>query len=38
MFADNTNLFYSHKDFKLLFKIVNYELVSTNNCLKQISS
>ena len=30
MFVDDTNLFYSHKDLKLLFKIVNDELVKTN--------
>ena len=38
MFADDTNLFYSHKDLKLLFKIVmklsNNEQVKTNNWFK----
>ena len=31
MFADDTNLFYSHKDRKTLFKTVNEELVKINN-------
>ena len=34
MFADDTNFFYTHKDLKLLFKIVNDELVKTNNWFK----
>ena len=32
MFADDTDLFYFHKDLKLLFKIVNNE--KRNNCIK----
>ena len=28
MFADDTNLFYSHKDINLLFRIINEELVN----------
>ena len=31
MFADDSNLFYSHKDRKTLFKTVNEELVKINN-------
>ena len=30
MFADNTNLFYSHKNIKTLFQIVNSELKLVN--------
>ena len=31
MFADDTNLFYSHKNLKTLFNIVNIELNKLNN-------
>ena len=31
MFADDTNLFYSHKDIKKLFHRVNTELVKVNH-------
>ena len=31
MFADDTNLFYSHKDVKTLFHTVNSELVTVNH-------
>ena len=34
MFADNKNLFYSHKDFKTLFHTVNTELVKVNHWFK----
>ena len=34
MFADDTNLFYSHKDLKILFQVINEELVKTNNWFK----
>ena len=34
MFADDTNLFYSHKDIKTLFHIVNTELVEVNHWFK----
>ena len=34
MFADDTNLFYSHKDIKTLFNIVNNELIKINDWLK----
>ena len=34
MFADDTNLFYSHKDIKNLFHAVNTELVKVNNCFE----
>ena len=34
MFADDTNLFYSHKDINLLFRIINEELVKTSNWFK----
>ena len=34
MSVDDTNLFYSHKDLQLLFKIVSDELVKTNNWSK----
>ena len=37
MFADDTNLFYSHKDLiymKYLFQVINEELVKTNNRFK----
>ena len=34
MFSDDTNLFYSHKDIKTLFNIVNNELIKINNWLK----
>ena len=37
MFADDTNLFYSHKDIKTLFHTVNRELVEVNICLKLIN-
>ena len=33
-FADDTNLFYSHKDIKTLFHIVNMELVKVNHWFK----
>ena len=32
MFADNTNLFYSHKNIKTLFQIVSSELKRVNEC------
>ena len=34
MFADDTNLFYSHKDVETLFHIVNTELVEMNHWSK----
>ena len=34
MFADDKNLFYSHKDFKTLFHTVNTELVKVNHWFK----
>ena len=34
MFADYTNLFYSHKDIKTLFHTVNTELVKVNHWFK----
>ena len=34
MFADDTNLFYSHKNLKTLFNIVNIELNKLNNWFK----
>ena len=34
MFADDTNLFHSHKDIKTLFNIVNNELIKINDWLK----
>ena len=37
MFADDTNLFYEHKDLKTLFSLVNQELQKIN-ILRQISS
>ena len=37
MFADDTNLFYSHKDIKTLFDTVNRELVEVNIGLKLIN-
>ena len=37
MFADDTNLFYSHKDIKTLFHTVNRELVEVNIGLKLIN-
>ena len=38
MFADDTNLFYSHKDIKTLFHTVNRELVEVNIGLKLINN
>ena len=38
MFADDTNLFYSHKDIKMLFHTVNRELVEVNIGLKLINN
>ena len=32
MFADDTNLFYSHKIIKILFQIVNSESKLVNEC------
>ena len=34
MFADDTNLFYFHKDIKMLFHTVNTELVKVNRWFK----
>ena len=34
MFADDTNLFYSHKDVKTLFHTVSTELVKVNHWFK----
>ena len=34
MFADETNLFYSHEDLRILFQVINEELVKTNNWFK----
>ena len=34
MFANDNNLFYSHKDLKILFQVINEELVKTNNWIK----
>ena len=32
MFADDTNLFFTHKDIRYLFQIVNQELENINQC------
>ena len=34
MFADDTNLFYEHKDLKTLFSLVNEELQKLNECFE----
>ena len=34
LFADDTNLFYSHKNIRVLFKIVNEELVKIDEWFK----
>ena len=35
MFVDDTNLFFSHKDIRYLFQIVNQELENINQCTTQ---
>ena len=37
MFADDTNLFFTHKDIRYLFQIVNQELKTATNILFQIN-
>ena len=34
MFADDTNVFFSHKDIKTLFHTINTELVKVNHWFK----